>query len=139
MRRKIFAPYIIGAVAALFLILGGVIIWRQNLLPTEGQEPTEGSVFGAFSLKSPRLPSDIPLFEPAETISSTETAATTQVTLETENSRTAVESFYQERLGEEGWKETEAGIYKKNQRRLEISLAAQDEEKTIIVLTYTKN
>lgn len=90
------------------------------------------------------FPGDIPIYSQSQVQGSMVMGPMTMVTLESSSALPEVSSFYQRELGPKGWTqvfsaspspESFSGIFRKENRQLTVTLAAE-REKTSIVLTY---
>ncbi len=139
-----------GLVFAALLIAGGFYFWKRGLdLVSKDlflQEEEEGEVSGARTAVPQNFPTDTPLFEGAEILSSLESKERIQVTLQTEATTQRVRKFYQQEMGGLGWKLTGRGMandngvltFKKGERGAQIVITSDDPAgPTLIILSAT--
>ena len=110
---------------SLLFLTGGLYFWNRGLAfsPQTVVDEDEGTVSGVETNIPDNFPEDIPLFEPAEILSSFESQKSIQVTMQTEASIERVTQFYEREIP--------------NDRRVELVVTADPEGPTIIVLTVT--
>ncbi len=145
--KKFFVPGTL--VLAALLIVGGLYFRQRSLLfsskVSTGEE--EGAVSGVQTSPSPELypnfPRDIPLFAPAEILSSMESQGGIQVTFQTEASTENVRQFYQLEMGKRGWRLGEGSsgadngvlLFQKGERRAKLEITSGPAGPTLIVLS----
>jgi len=108
---------------SLLFLTGGVYFWNQSLTFSPQTVADEGTVSGVETNVPDSFPEDIPLFEPAEILSSFESQKSIQVTMQTEASVERVTQFYEREMP--------------NDSRVELAVTADPEGPTTIILTIT--
>ena len=121
--KRFLTPGII--LLSLLFLTGGLYFWNQGLTfsPKTVVDEDEGVVSGAETNVPKNFPEDIPLFEPAEILSSFESQERVQLTLQTTASVERVTQFYEREIP--------------NDRRVELTITADPEGLTTIILTVT--
>jgi len=141
--EKIKRPLVPGIIIlAVLLFAGGLYFHRRglNLVPEVRVPEEEGEVSGLQTGLPENFPADIPLFEPAEILSSMESKEKIQVTLQTEVSAERVLKFYQQKMGEFGWRLTGMGegvgilTFLKNNRLVQLTTTSNPDGSTLIIL-----
>jgi len=134
--KKFLVP---GIVLLAICLFAGGLYFRQRgllLLPKETGGEEEGAVSGLRTGVPENFPQDIPLFEPAEILSSLESKERIQLTLQTGAPVEKVFQFYQQKM--EGWDVVEETtgllVFSKNGRRLEISITPEPGGSTLVIL-----
>lgn len=133
---------------AIFLLAGGFYFrYRSLLFSSRSVVPEEeGTVSGVRTNVPENFPPDIPLFEPAEILSSLESQERIQVTLQTEVSAGRVSQFYQQGMKDLGWKLTGRGMandngvlsFEKSERHAQLVITSDPEGgSTLIILGIT--
>ena len=124
------------------LLVGGFYFHRRSVFfSSQNVTGGEGGVVSGVRSGLPEdFPDDVPLFEPAEILSSMESKEKIQVTLQTEVSAERVLKFYQQKMGEEGWRLTGMGegvgisTFSKNNRLVQLTITPESEGSTLIIL-----
>jgi hypothetical protein len=143
--KRFLVPGII--VLAILLFAGGLYFHRRGLHsvpPVTVSE--EGEVSGAQTNAPENFPTDIPLFEPAEVLSTFESGKRVQVNLQTDASAERVKQFYQQEMEDLGWRligrgtTDENGLltFLKGECRIQIVITSDPTGPTLIVLNVAK-
>jgi len=111
--EKVKRLWIFGVLLLVLLLFAGGLYFRHQSLLTSQQlidrSEEEGIVSGAYTNAPTDFPSDIPLFKPAEILSTLESQERIQLTLQTEAAAARVLQFYQKGMKETGWRLTKRG------------------------------
>ena len=121
---------------SLLFLTAGVYFWNQSLtfLPKTDVGEDKGAVSGAQTGLPKNFPGDIPLFEPAEILSSLESQERIQITLQAEASAERVAQFYQQEMEGVGWKLTGVLTFEKGQRHTQITITPDPTGPTLIII-----
>lgn len=138
--RRLVVPGVL--LLAILFIAGGLYFHNQSLIFSPhipvGEE--EGAVSGIRTGLPENFPEDIPLFEPAEILSSLSSQERVQVTLQTEALAERVLEFYQQKMRGLGWRLTGRGgengvlTFTKDDRRLQLTITPNPAGSTLVIL-----
>jgi len=139
--KKFLVP---GTLALATLLIVGGLYFRQRGLLFSSKVSTgegEGTVSGVRTSPSPELyPNflrDIPLFAPAEILSSMESQGGIQITFQTEASVEKVRQFYQQEMENFGWKLTGGLTFLKDGRHARVVITSDTTGPTLIILNVS--
>lgn len=129
---------------AILLLAGGFYFHRRSVF-FSSQNVTggeEGVVSGVRSGLPENFPDDVPLFEPAEILSSLSSRGRMQATLQTTIVATRVREFYQQEMGEFGWQpvvpattgDPRALTFLKGGRQTQLTITSNPDGSTLIIL-----
>jgi hypothetical protein len=141
--KRFLVPGII--VLAVLFFAGGFYFHQQglNTIPQIKTPEEGGEVSGARTSVPQNFPEDVPLFEPAEVLSTFESGKRVQVNLQTDASAERVKQFYQQEMEGFGWKLTGQGMandngvltFLKSERRIQIAITSDPDSPTLVILT----
>lgn len=132
---------------ALLLFAGGLYFRHQSLLTSQQligrKEKEEGVVSGVRTNLPADFPSDIPLFEPAETLSTLKSQERLQLTLQTNTNPERVLEFYRQKMKDWGWRLTERSLandsgiltFTKDGRQTQLIITSESNGSTLIILS----
>lgn len=133
----------LSLVVSLFLLAGGFYFWRQGLtLSNFTATKEEGEVSGAA--KAAALPPEVPLFESATLISTSQTESGVQFAFETGDSLSRVYNFYERQLLGNGWKKARETsqddgvylLYTRGAQIIELNLSQETKTRKTVGIVY---
>ena len=135
--RRFLVPGVL--LFSLLLLTGGLHFRNQSLgLPLEETtNEDEGVVSGVEAGLPENFPEDIPLFEPADILSSLESQGRIQITAQTDASTERVAQFYKREMLVWDWQPVGSLSFLKDGRRAELTVTAESGGPTTIILTIT--
>jgi len=126
------------------LLVGGFYFHRRSVFfSSQNVTGGEGGVVSGVRSGLPEdFPDDVPLFEPAEILSSLSSRERMQVTLQTTTVAARVRDFYQQKMGGAGWQLTgqaatgEPGVltFLKGGRQTQLTITSNPDGSTLIIL-----